>query len=144
MNEDPRPAGERAYLDVGVGDPEAPANAIPNVLANLIETETWRNAASVILALLITGLGWWAYHGVRDAMARTQAAGLDAILGTVVRGVDLWANEYRLEATRIAADPAFASRALRLAAGRCCATNGRCRGAGAASSRSHFPPRCSG
>ncbi len=115
MREDGRASGERTYLDVGAGDPEAPANAIPNVLANLVETETWRNSATVIVALLMTGLGWWAYHGVRDAMARTQAAGLDAILGTVVRGIDVWVNEYRLEVTRIAAHPAVAERAVRLA-----------------------------
>jgi len=114
MREDARPPGERAYLDVGAGDAEAPANAIPNVLANLVETETWRNAATVILALLMTGLGWWAFNGVRSAMAATQVAGLDAILGTVVRGLDVWANEYRLEAARIAAEPGVAQRASRL------------------------------
>ncbi|HEX4884197.1 MAG TPA: serine/threonine protein kinase [Casimicrobiaceae bacterium] len=115
MQQDPRAAGERGYLDIGAGDPEAPANAIPNVLANLVETETWRNSATVLIALLMTFLGVWAYNGVRDAMARTQAAGLDAILGTVVRGVDVWVNEYRLEATRLAAHPSIADPALRLA-----------------------------
>ena len=70
------PTAERAaLLDVGVGDPQAPANAIPNVLANLVETETWRNSATVVMGLLLLGLGYWAYNGVRDAIARTQVAG---------------------------------------------------------------------
>src|SRR5512134_1926873 len=94
MNQEQRPAGERArILDVGVGDPEAPANAIPNVLAHLVETETWRNSATVVIGLLLAGLGYWAYYGVRDAIARTHKAGLESILGTVVRGVDVWVNE---------------------------------------------------
>ena len=50
MSLQPR-ADERVHLlDVGVGDAEAPANAIPNVLAHLVETETWRNAATVVSA----------------------------------------------------------------------------------------------
>ncbi|HVE49285.1 MAG TPA: serine/threonine-protein kinase [Casimicrobiaceae bacterium] len=113
---DTAPGSERsALLDVGVADPEAPANAIPNVLANLSETETWRNAATVMMGLLLLGLGWWAYNGVRDAIARTQAGGLDAILGTVVRGVDVWANEHRADAKRLASEPEIVTPALRLA-----------------------------
>ena len=57
-------------LDVGVGDPEAAANAIPNIIAQLVETETWRNAATVITGLLLIGLGYWAYHGIRHSVAR--------------------------------------------------------------------------
>lgn len=110
------PLNERsALLDVGVADPEAPANAIPNVLANLSETETWRNAATVMMGILLLGLGWWAYNGVRDAIARTQAAGLDAILGAVVRGVDVWANEHRADAKRLASEPEIQVPALKLA-----------------------------
>ena len=36
MNFEPREDERVPLLDVGVGDPEAPANAIPNVLAHLV------------------------------------------------------------------------------------------------------------
>jgi serine/threonine-protein kinase len=116
MASESRPDERAHLLDVGVGDPEAPANAIPNVLAHLVETETWRNAATVVVGLLLLGLGWWAYNGVRDAVARTQVAGLDAILDTVVRGVDVWVGEHRLAVQRLARDPAVTAPTLRLAA----------------------------
>ena len=60
-------------LDIGAGDPEAPANSIPNILADLIETETWRNAATLLMGALLIGLGYWAYHGIRDSLAQTRA-----------------------------------------------------------------------
>src|SRR5688572_12916365 len=112
---DPQRDERSALLDVGVGDPLAPANAIPNVLANLVETETWRNSATVVMGLLLLGLSYWAFNGVRDAIARTQAAGLDALLGTVVRGVDVWVNDHRVGTERLARDPDIAAEALRLA-----------------------------
>ena len=116
MKQELAPSDDRAaLLDVGVGDLEAPANAIPNVLADLSETETWRNAATVVMGLLLLGLGWWAYNGVRDAIARTQVSGLDAILSAVVRGIDVWANEHRADVQRLAVDPEIARPALALA-----------------------------
>ena len=107
----PRPA----VIDVGVGDPEAPANSIANVLANLVETETWRNAATVVVALLLLALGSWAFNGVRDAIARAQVAGLDALLGSVVRGLDVWTHDRRAGAQRLAELPAVVRAARRLA-----------------------------
>ncbi len=115
MSADPRPDERTPLLDVGVYDPEAPANAIQNVLANLVETETWRNSATVVMGLLLLALGSWAYNGVRDAIARSQVAGLDAILGTVVRGVDVWVNDHRAGTERISRYPEVAAEALRLA-----------------------------
>ena len=110
MSDAPPTPSDRAaprvkVIDVGIGDPEAPANAIPNVLANLVETETWRNAATVVMGLSLLALGWWAFSGVRDAVARTQVAGLDALLGSVVRGVDNWVHDRHAGAQRLAAAP---------------------------------------
>ncbi len=48
--------------DIGAGDPEAAAGAIPNLIAGLVETETWRNAATVLLGLLLIGLGLLDLH----------------------------------------------------------------------------------
>src|SRR5512139_2997607 len=110
-----RPAPRINVLDVGIGDPEAPANSIPNVLANLVETETWRNAATVVVALLLLALGSWAFNGVRDAIARAQVAGLDALLGSVVRGLDVWTHDRRAGAQRLAELPAVVRAARRLA-----------------------------
>jgi serine/threonine-protein kinase len=120
MSDATSPHSDRAaprinVLDVGVGDPEAPANAIPNVLANLVETETWRNAATVVMGLLLLALGWWAYNGVRDAIGRAQVAGLDALLGSVVRGLDVWSHDRRAGAQRLADLPAVVRTAGRLA-----------------------------
>ena len=85
MNErSAEPTEQRALTpDIG-GDPEAAAGAIPNLIAGLVETETWRNAATVLLGLLLMGLGYWTYTGVRTALAETRAASLEALLGTVV------------------------------------------------------------
>jgi serine/threonine-protein kinase len=117
----PEPAAERPpakarILDLGVGDPEAPANAIPNLIAHLVETETWRNAATVLTGLLLVVLGYWAYHGVRDSIGEARVTSLEALLGTVVTGLDVWVGEHRTEAVRLARDPQVVARATRLAA----------------------------
>jgi hypothetical protein len=67
-----------ATLDIGAGDQEAPANAIPNIIARLVETETWRNAATAVMGALLIGLGYWSFHGIRDAIAETRVASLGA------------------------------------------------------------------
>ena len=91
--------------------PKRPANSIPNILADLIETETWRNAATLLLGALLIGLGYWAYHGIRDSLAQTRAVGLEALLGTVVKGLDVWVGEHVTEAARVAKDPDVVARA---------------------------------
>ncbi len=121
MVNDPSPDRARAHdkppiLDVGVGDAEAPANAIPNILARLVETETWRDAATVVMGALLIGLGVWSYTGVRDSMGETQTVSLEALLGTVVRGLDVWIAEHRTDAERLARDPDLAEQAARIAA----------------------------
>ena len=106
-------------LDIGAGDPEAPANSIPNILADLIETETWRNAATVLLGVLLIGLGYWAYHGIRDShRAEARVASLEALLGTVVKGLDVWVGRARDRggASR-QATPTVVARAARLVSG---------------------------
>ena len=80
--------------DIGAGDPEAPANAIPNIIAHLVETETWRNAATVITGLLLVALGYWAYHGVHGRSQKRASTSLEALLGTVVKGLDVWVGEH--------------------------------------------------
>jgi serine/threonine-protein kinase len=107
--EPPQPL--RAAPDIGAGDPEAAAGAIPNLIAGLVETETWRNAATVLLGLLLVGLGVWTYSGVRDALAETRVASLEALLGTVVKGLDIWAYEHMAEAQRAARNPTVVAKA---------------------------------
>jgi serine/threonine-protein kinase len=104
--------------DIGAGDPEASAGAIPNLIAGLIETETWRNAATVLLGALLIGLGIWAYSGVRSSLAEARSASLEALLGTVVKGIDVWIGEHMTEASRVASDPDVVARAARLVAER--------------------------
>ncbi len=114
----------QAPIDIGIGDPEAAAGAIPNIIAELIETETWRNAATVLLGALLIGLGYWAYSGVRTALAETRVVSLQALLGTVVKGLDVWIDEHMTEAGRVARDPDVVARATRLS-GRASRTVGR-------------------
>lgn len=102
-------------LDIGAGDPEAPANAIPNIIAHLVETETWRNAATMLTGALLIGLGYWAYNGVHASIAETRVTSLEALLGTVVKGLDVWVGEHRTEADRLARDPIVVERASKLA-----------------------------
>jgi tRNA A-37 threonylcarbamoyl transferase component Bud32 len=99
--------------DLGAGDPEASASAIPNLIAGLVDTETWRNAATVFLGLLLLGLGYWTYTGVRSALAETRAASLEALLGTVVRGLDVWALEHKAEVERAARNPTVVAQATK-------------------------------
>ncbi|HQR70531.1 MAG TPA: serine/threonine protein kinase [Burkholderiaceae bacterium] len=103
--------GRTVPADIGAGDPDAAAGAIPNLIAGLVETETWRNAATVLLGLLLIGLGYWTYTGVREALAETRAASLEALLGTVVKGLDVWAYEHMAEAQRTARNPTVVAQA---------------------------------
>ena len=119
---DPRPTPapelrDRA-ADIGAGDPDASAGAIPNLIAGLIETETWRDAATVLLGALLIGLGIWSYSGVRSSLAEARGASLEALLGTVAKGLDVWVGEHMTEAKRVAADPDVMARAARLVAER--------------------------
>lgn len=111
-----RPPAKARILDVGAGDPEAPANAIPNILARLVETETWRNAATLLTGALLIALGYWAYTGVRDSIVETRVVSLEALLGSVVKGLDVWVGEHETEAVRLAKDADVVARATRLAA----------------------------
>jgi serine/threonine-protein kinase len=104
--------------DIGAGDPEAAAGAIPNLIASLVETETWRNAATVLLGLLLIGLGYWTYTGVRTGLAETRAASLEALLGTVVKGLDVWAFEHMAEVERTARNPTVVAQATKFVADR--------------------------
>ncbi len=119
MDPTPQPAPDNSarprILDIGVGDPEASANAIPNIIAHLVETETWRNAATVLMGLLLIGLGYWSYNGIRTSVAATQVMGLQALLGAVNSGVDVWVDEHRTDTERLARQPWLVERALRLA-----------------------------
>ncbi|MEO8306019.1 MAG: serine/threonine protein kinase [Betaproteobacteria bacterium] len=113
----PERAPEKApVLDIGIGDPEAPASAIPNIIAQLVETETWRNATTVLAGALLIGLGYWTYNGVRDSIVETRMKTLEALLGTIVKGLDVWVGEHRTEAVRLGRDPVVVERAARLAA----------------------------
>lgn len=111
---DPEPRSLPA--DIGAGDPEASASSIPNLIAGLIETETWRNAATVLMGVLLIGLGYWSYTGVRTTLAETRVVSLQALLGTVVKGLDVWIGERMTEVQRVARDPDVVARAARLAA----------------------------
>jgi len=108
------PEPPKRAVDIGAGDPDASAGAIPNLIAGLVETETWRDAATVLLGALLIGLGIWSYSGVRSSLAEARGASLEALLGAVVKGLDVWVGEHMTEASRVAADPDVMARAARL------------------------------
>lgn len=112
----PAPEPPRRAVDIGAGDPDASAGAVPNLIAGLVETETWRDAATVLLGALLIGLGIWSYSGVRSSLAEARGASLEALLGTVVKGLDVWVGEHMTEARRVAADDDVMARAARLVA----------------------------
>ena len=120
MNEEAEPGKRRAdrppVLDIGAGDIGASANAIPNLLADLVETETWRNAATVLMGALLVGLGYWAYQGLYQAIGENRARSLERLLGTVVAAVDVWVGDHRAETVRLARERDVAGPALRVAA----------------------------
>ena len=104
-------------LDIGAGDPEAPANAIPNIIAHLVETETWRNAATVIMGGAadragVLGLQRRARFDRRDAGHEPRGAARHRRRRASTSG---WAST-RAEAARVAKDPVVVERAARLAA----------------------------
>ena len=104
-------------LDVGAGDPEAPANAIPNIIAHLVETETWRDSATVLTAGLLIGLGYWAYNGVRDSIAETQAVGFCRRCSAPSQPASTCrVNDQRTQTERLAKQPWVEEPAARLAA----------------------------
>jgi hypothetical protein len=65
----------------------------------------------VLLGLLLIGLGYWSYTGVRAALAETRVASLEALLGTVVKGLDVWAYEHMAEVQRAARNPSVVEQA---------------------------------
>ncbi len=103
-------------LDIGAGDIEAPANAIPNIIADLVETETWRNAATILMGVLLIGLGYWAYQGLHQAIGENRVRSLERLLGTVVAAVDVWVGDHRAETARLARERDVVAPALRIAA----------------------------
>ncbi|HVJ75802.1 MAG TPA: serine/threonine-protein kinase [Casimicrobiaceae bacterium] len=110
-----RPPSERPkVLDIGAGDAEAAANAIPNIIADLVETETWRNAATVLMGMLLIGLGYWAYMGLHDAIGENRVKSLERLLGTVVAAVDVWVGDHRAETSRLARERDVVAPAIRL------------------------------
>ena len=103
-------------LDIGAGDSEAPANAIPNIIADLVETETWRNAATILMGVLLIGLGYWAYQGLYQAIGENRVRSLERLLGTVVAAVDVWVGDHRAETARLARERDVVVPALKIAA----------------------------
>ena len=105
--------------DLGAGDPEASAGAIPNLIAGLVETETWRNAATVLMGAAadrprLLGL----YRRAHQRWPTPASRACMRCSGTVVKGLDVWIDEHMSEVQRVARDPDVVARAARLAAER--------------------------
>lgn len=64
-----------------------------------------RVEATAISALILAGLGWWAYTGVQSSLETSRRAHLSALLEAKVIGLDAWIEAKRAEADRWAAVP---------------------------------------
>ena len=109
-----RPPERPKVLDIGAGDPEAPANAIPNIIAHLVETETWRNAATVIMGgLLIVPRVLGLQRRPRFDRAERGSRASRRCSAPSSKGLDVWVGEHRAEAARARAGSRRSSSALR-------------------------------
>jgi serine/threonine-protein kinase len=64
-----------------------------------------RVEAVAIVILILAGVGWWTYAGVRDSLATTRSAYLRGILDAKVAALESWMRLKRAETERWAAVP---------------------------------------
>jgi serine/threonine-protein kinase len=75
---------------------------------------TLRVEAIALAALVLAGLGWWTYAGVKASIEAVRATSLRALLDTEIAALDIWVDYSRRDAGRAAAMPALAERAATL------------------------------
>jgi serine/threonine-protein kinase len=88
-------------------------------LAVVFFGSTEQRVEAVALAVIIlAGLGYWTYTGVKESLESVRTASLRTVLESKVRAFDVWVGVKRAEAERWAADPALVGsvRALHAAA----------------------------
>jgi serine/threonine-protein kinase len=76
---------------------------------------TEQRVEAVALAIIIlAGLGYWTYTGVKESLEAVRTASLRTVLEAKVGALDVWVGTKRAEAERWAADPAVVEPVRRL------------------------------
>ena len=100
-------------------DPDAP-KGLPRQRRSLavvfFGTPEQRSEAVAIAVLILAGLGYWTYTGVKSSLEAVRSASLRAVLESKVDALRVWAGTKRAEAERWAADPAVVEAVRRLEA----------------------------
>ena len=79
-------------------------------------TTEQRVEAVAITVLILAGLGYWTYTGVKRSLEEVRTASLRAVLESKVDALRVWAGTQRAEAERWAADPEVVEAVRRLEA----------------------------
>ena len=100
-------------------DPDAP-KGLPRQRRSLavvfFGTTEQRVEAVAIAVLILGGLGYWTYTGVKRSLEEVRTASLRAVLESKVDALRVWAGTKRAEAERWAADPEVGEAVRRLEA----------------------------
>jgi serine/threonine-protein kinase len=80
----------------------------------LLDTPARRTEAAVILLVLLVGLGWWAYQGVKTSLRDLRATSLQTLADSEAVAIDAWIEKNRAEAVQWARDPGVRGAILEL------------------------------
>ncbi len=108
----PEPTIERRDTDAPKGLPRTRRS----LAVVFFGTPEQRVEAVAIAVLILAGLGYWTYTGVKRSLEEVRTASLRAVLESKVDTLRVWADARRAEAERWAADPAVAEAVRRLEA----------------------------
>lgn len=87
----------------------------PRSLAVVFFGTTEQRVEAVAVAIIIlAGLGYWTYTGVKESLEGVRTASLRTVLESKVAALDVWAGTKRVEAERWAGDPAVVDPVRRL------------------------------
>ncbi|HTO47035.1 MAG TPA: serine/threonine-protein kinase [Burkholderiales bacterium] len=108
----PEPTVERRDTDAPKGLPRQRRS----LAVVFFGTTEQRVEAVAIAVLILAGLGYWTYTGVKRSLEEVRSASLRAVLESKVDALRVWAGTKRAEAERWAADPEVVEAVRRLEA----------------------------
>ena len=97
----PEPTVERRDTDAPKGLPRQRRS----LAVVFFGTTEQRVEAVAIAVLILAGLGYWTYTGVKRSLEDVRSASLRAVLESKVDTLRVWADSKRAEAERWASDP---------------------------------------
>lgn len=85
--------------------PGADNDDVSRLALRLVAANAQVNAAALIVALGLIGLGAWAYTGIQHSLRDLRGVGLSAVLNAEVQALTLWIEDRKDEVRHWAADP---------------------------------------